>query len=143
MLRWANLSDTTALVSLYNLARDKQVETESSMRDWLEHGGALILENNQGQSLCALRWQEDDQGWRVDRIATLPEARGQSFGRWLMTKLEALAIRTNIQTLTLTLNDVRDDLLEYYQRMGYSIVTQSEDSVTLTKRVGGMWQVKC
>jgi hypothetical protein len=57
-----------------------------------------------------------------------------------MTKVEALAIRTNIPTLTLVLDEVREDLLAYYQRMGYSVVMQDKRSATLSKRVGGIWQ---
>ena len=141
-LRQANLQDAPSLTNLYNRARATQAETVQSMLVWLEHGGALLLESDANEMLCALRWQEEGAGWRVDRIATLPAARGQSYGRWLMTKVEALAIRTNISTLTLTLDEVRDDLLNYYQRMGYQITDQAEDSVTLEKRVGGMWQYK-
>lgn len=141
-LRQATLQDAPSLTTLYNRARDNQNETVQSMLGWLEHGGALLLESDENEILCALRWQEEGAGWRVDRIATLPAARGQSYGRWLMTKVEALAIRTNISTLTLTLDEVRDDLLTYYQRMGYQITQQGETSVTLEKRVGGMWQYK-
>ena len=141
-LRQANLQDAPSLTTLYNRARDTQAETVQSMLSWLEHGGALLLETDQKEILCALRWQEEGTGWRVDRVATLPASRGQSYGRWLMTKVEALAIRTNISTLTLTLDEVRDDLLTYYQRMGYQITEKGVESVTLEKRVGGMWQYK-
>lgn len=141
-LRKATLQDAAALAELYNLARDTKRETSETMLRWLEHGGALLLEAASGELLCALRWQEEGVGWRVDRVATLPAARGQSYGRWLMTKVEALAIRTNISTLTLTLDEVRDDLLSYYQRMGYTITEQRLAEVTLEKRVGGMWQYK-
>ncbi len=141
-LRWSALKDTAQLVELYNKARETKNETNSSMQDWLERGGGLILEDEDGQMLCAIRWCEEGEGWRVDRIATLPEARGRSYGRWLMTKVEALAIRNNIPTLTLSLYEVKDDLLHYYQRMGYQILEQSSTEVTLTKRVGGVWQYK-
>ena len=141
-LRQTTLKDTEALVQLYNQAREGKTETPQSMLAWLEHGGGLLLEDAEGKLLCAIRWREEGRGWRVDRIATLPKARGQSFGRWLMTKVEALAIRTNIPTLTLTLDEVRDDLLHYYERMGYRVVEQGENEVTLTKQVGGTWQYK-
>ena len=139
-LRQTTLKDTEALVQLYNHAREGGEETEASMLGWLESGGGLLLEDASGNLLCAIRWREEGRGWRVDRIATLPKARGQGFGRWLMTKVEALAIRTNIPTLTLTLDEVRADLLHYYERMGYRVLEQGESEVTLSKQVGGMWQ---
>jgi GNAT superfamily N-acetyltransferase len=140
-LRYAEFRDIHELLSLYKVALDKAV-TEDEMMHWLEGGGALVLENADGKMLCALRWREEDEGWRVDRVATIPEARAQGFGRWLMTKVEALAIRNNIPTLTLTLDETRDDLLHYYQRMGYSVVNQGQKTILLTKRVGGTWQRK-
>jgi GNAT superfamily N-acetyltransferase len=145
-LRSAEFKDVPELLELYEVALGKD-EDEETLVGWLERGGAFVLENAEGKMLCALRWREEASsegqgGWRVDRVATIPEARGQGFGRWLMTKVEALAIRTNISTLTLTLDEVRDDLLAYYQRMGYSLVKQDKNTVTLSKRVGGTWQRK-
>ena len=141
-LRQASLQDAASLVTLYTRARESSLETDATMREWLEHGGALLLENRSGEILCALRWCENGTGWSVDRIATLPEARGQGYGRWLMTKVEALAIRTNIPTLTLTLDEVRDDLTNYYLRMGYQVTGRTAHEVMLNKRVGGTWQYK-
>lgn len=145
-LRSAEFKDIPELLGLYKVALGK-AESEETLTGWLEQGGALVLENAEGNMLCALRWREEpnsegQDGWRVDRVATIPEARGQGFGRWLMTKVEALAIRTNIPTLTLTLDEVRDDLLAYYQRMGYEVVEKKPNEVTLSKRVGGTWQRK-
>jgi GNAT superfamily N-acetyltransferase len=140
-LRSAEFKDVPELLELYNVALGK-AEGEEELIAWLERGGAFVLENAEGKMLCALRWREDGDGWSVDRVATIPEARGQGFGRWLMTKVEALAIRTNIPTLTLHLDEVREDLLVYYQRMGYSVVRQDKQTVTLSKRVGGTWQRK-
>lgn len=140
-LRSAEFKDIPELLELYKVALGK-AESEETLTLWLEQGGAFVLENATGKMLCALRWREEGEGWRVDRVATIPEARGQGFGRWLMTKVEALAIRTNIPTLKLTLDEVRDDLLAYYQRMGYEVVERKANQVTLSKRVGGTWQRK-
>jgi len=142
-LRQAALQDAPKLVRLLERARDAGVTpSEAEVVMGLEHGGALVLENGAGDLLCALCWREDGTGWRLDRVATLPEARGQGYGRWLMTKVEALAIRANIPTLSLNLDEKRDDLLAYYGRMGYKSITESEGTVELEKRVGGMWQYK-
>jgi GNAT superfamily N-acetyltransferase len=141
-LRWAEFKDTDKLIALYNAARKTHDETSESMGAWLESGGALMQENSSGEILCAVRWRECPNGWQVDRIATRPDARGQGYGRWLMTKVEALAIRSNIPTLNLILDEARDDLLHYYQRMGYYVHEQNTDSLQLQKRVGGVWQYK-
>lgn len=142
-LRWAGEVDADRLVGLWRAAHQDEdaagmAENGEGMRGWLEHGGALMLEDPSGRALCAVRWRWGGDGWHVDRIATLPEARGQGFGRWLMTKLEALAIKRNVPTLTLTL--AKPDLLPYYRRMGYREDGRDGATVTLVKQVGGVWQ---
>lgn len=140
-LRRAGLKDATALTLLFRQARPGFEEDESEMLEWLTSGGALVLGGADGAPVCALRWREGEGGWLLDRIATLPEHRSQGYGRWLMTRVEALAIQRNISTLTLLLDETRDDLLTYYGRMGYRLA-EGEARVTLSKRVGGTWQYK-
>ena len=140
-LRSAGLADVAALAALYQRAWPEAGETRETVQDWLEQGGALVLEDAQGTLVCALRWREAENGWRVDRVATLPEERAQGFGRWLMTKLEALAIQRNIPTLHLHLSEAQADLLPYYRRMGYRTAkSEGESDGILSKRVGGTWQ---
>lgn len=142
-LRWATLKDADRLVHLFAAARPTEPEARPAMLGWLEQGGALLLEDSKGTPLCALRWREEGDGWRVDRIATLPDERGQGYGRWLMTKVEALAIRYNVPELKLTLD--QEELLPYYRRLGYRVVDAGDDDrsgVRLSKRVGGTWQVQ-
>jgi GNAT superfamily N-acetyltransferase len=141
-LRRAGQEDAAALSALFREARPEGDCSERGMRTWLEHGGALLLEDR-GHLLAALRWREEAAGWRVDRVTSLPQARGQGYGRWLMTKVEALAIRSNIPTLTLELDD--RELLPYYGRMGYRPDDDAAGEaglLTLRKRVGGTWQVQ-
>lgn len=144
-LRWAGEHDAASLCRLFRRARPEEPCAEQDMRAWLEHGGALLLEDH-GRLLAALRWTERADGWRVDRVASLPEERGKGYGRWLMTKVEALAIRTNIPRLTLELDDTA--LLPYYARMGYRPAEDAANDpteaerTTLAKRVGGVWQVQ-
>ncbi len=136
-LHSATYADVEALTHLYRAAWDES-EDERVVQGWLEQGGALTYVAGQ-TFVCALRWRETPYGWEVGRLATLPDYRGQGFGRWLMTRLEALAIQHNIPELELTLNEAQTDLLPYYTRMGYR--ARSPDApLTLCKRVGGVWQ---
>ncbi|MEX2502191.1 MAG: GNAT family N-acetyltransferase [Trueperaceae bacterium] len=158
-LRWAVETDAPALLELWRAAHheddasdDAWHEELADMRGWLEHGGAILLEDPDGAPLCAVRWRFLDRGWLVDTVATRPEAREQGFGRWLMTKLEALAIKRNVPTLTVAVHDPAR--LPYYHRLGYreveaddaarlqraSLVADVEAATVLAKRVGGTWQ---
>lgn len=154
-LREAELSDAQPLSELYaavaaaasvsggteaggNVYLDagRSTPSQSQMRAWLTSCGVLLVEDATGKPMAAVRYKNSPEGWEVDRIATLPSERGQGYGRWLMTKLEALAIRGNVKRLTL---DVQEpSLLPYYRRMGYR--TDADDPLRLSKRVGGVWQ---
>ena len=135
-IREAELDDAQGLASLYQQARPGEGETVATVRAYLGSGYSLLVEGGAGEVLAAVRWQPEGDGWAVDRVATLPTERGNSFGRWLMTRLEALAIRGNVKSLTLQLDD--ETLLPYYRRMGYQ--QAGDDQMGLSKRVGGTWQ---
>ena len=137
-LRAAIYADAGALTKLYQAAWNDPHEDETSVQGWLEGGGALTFVCD-GTFISALRWREAPYGWEVGRLATLPAYRGQGFGRWLTTHLEALAIQHNIPELRLMLTDSQTDLLPYYTRMGYR-PREVEAPLALSKRVGGVWQ---
>ena len=84
----------------------------------------------------AVRYREEDGGWRVEPIVTDPDQRGQGFGRWLMTTLEATAIRENVAFLALDVE--APTTLPYYRRLGYR--PHGQEELKLRKRVGGVWQ---
>ena len=137
-LKRATYADADALAVLYQKAWDDPAENEARIAAWLEEGGALTFVC-EGIFISALRWHEASYGWEVGRLATLPEYRGQGFGRWLTTRLEALAIQHNIPELRLSLSKTQTDLLPYYTRMGYR-PKDAERPLELSKRVGGVWQ---
>jgi len=148
-LREAELSDAARLAELYTTVANAAVDgstgtaaarptpTPQQMREWLTTAGVLLVEDTvTGRPLAAVRYKTAGDGWDVDRIATLPTERGQGYGRWLMTKLEALAIRGNVKCMTLDVHE--QSLLPYYRRMGYR--ADPDDPARLSKRVGGVWQ---
>jgi len=145
-LRWATTADAARLVTLWQVAYPDEPATVADMAAWLEHGGALTLQDNVGRLLAALRWREEGSGWRVDRVATRPDHRGQGYGRWLATKVEASAIRHNVPHLLLSIPSDDVEQAAYYARMGYQVVADDADPaprrVTLRKVVGGVWQTK-
>ena len=135
-LREATVADAAALADLYAVARPRLGLGAADFRAWLALNGALLVEEEVDGVGAALRYQEEGDGWRVEPIVTHPEHRGQAYGRWLMTKVEADAIRTNVPCLTLTLTDPA--VLPYYHRLGYR--PSGTDPLELSKRVGGVWQ---
>jgi ribosomal protein S18 acetylase RimI-like enzyme len=137
-LRRAEPADAEGLAALHHEVWD---ESPEDLTDWLHRGGALVLEDEK-RIVAAVLWLEEAGGWRLDRLATLPGYRGRGFGRWLMTKVEALAIRENIPAVFLYVEKERHDLLGYYRRMGYRVTEEEETRLLLRKPIGGSWQYK-
>ncbi len=140
-LRRAGVKDAERLTELAAAAYPADAPTVAEMADWLEQGGALYYEDNSGRPVSSLRWREEQGGWRLAPLRTVDSARGLGYGRWLMTQVEALAIRHNIPVLRVELRDPAD--LAYYRRLGYEPVPNGSGAVLdLSKRVGGTWQMR-
>src|SRR5690606_39777879 len=112
-LRDATLADAERLADLF-AAAGRPDRDAAAMRAWLTKGGALLVEREGGPVLAAVRWLPSDPGWRVERVTTRPDERGNGYGRWLMTKLEALAIKGNVPLLDLEVEE--DDEGPRHQR---------------------------
>ena len=131
-VRLAGLGDAAGITQL--LSSVGETTTPEEVNEDLEQGGALLLEDRAGRLLCALLWLETEHGWTLHQPAVLKEYQHQELDRWVLTKLEALAIQRNIPTLTMHLTDKA--FFPTYERIGYRL----KDDLTLSKRVGGTWQ---
>ena len=139
-LRWASRGDSERLHALFCEVRPgEQKEAPADLEEWLEHGGAILPEDEEGRLLSAVRWLDTPEGWLLDRICTREAARGLGFGRWLMTKVEALAIRHNVPLLTVRLPGAEEN--SYYERLGY-LVSRNGSGYIASKQVGGQWQLR-
>lgn len=146
-MRWVALNDAPRLAALWRAAYPEEAElhTSDALARALGQGGALAMQDPHGGLLAALRWRRERGAWRIERVATLPEARGQGYGRWLITKVEAFAIRQNVAVLLLTIPSDERDQVDYYRRMGYHPEAGEADAtgeITLRKELGGVWQRK-
>lgn len=135
-MRDATSADATRLSELWALARPDSGVGQHELKEWLASARAILLEDAGGRALAALRYREENGGWRVEPIVTDPGQRGQGFGRWLMTAVEADAIRENVAFLALNVDE--PSTLPYYRRLGYRQCGEHE--LELQKRVGGVWQ---
>ena len=137
-VRLAGLEDTSAVTQLLseNAREDERPKTPEEVEACIESGGALLFESS-STLLCALLWRETSDGWTLEQPTVSEPYRKQELDRWVLTKVEALAIQRNIPLLRMKLGD--ESLLPYYERMGYRL---EGDDLLLSKRVGGTWQYK-
>ncbi len=135
-VRLAELEDAPNVAQFLGEVREEST-TPEEVEVNLEQGGALLLEGS-GTLLCALLWLETPHGWTLEQPAVAEAYRDQELDRWVLTKLEALAIRRNIPFLRMKLRD--EALLAYFGRMGYRL--EAGRDLLLSKRVGGTWQTQ-
>ena len=128
-LRRAELTDAGSLAELF-------CASETEMQAWLETGGALLVENGKQRPVAAVRWQPQANGWRLEPPVVEQSDTEQAYDRWLLTKLEALAIKGNVARLDVALADPQQE--PYFQRLGYR--PAGEGAELWSKRVGGVWQ---
>lgn len=109
----------------------------AELSDCIEFGGVVWYETD-GNPVAVLCWREISGGWELRPIELRDASRDTPHDRWLLTHVEALAIRHNIPSLTIQLTDLGN--LDYYQRLGYE--PEFPGSRRLHRRVGGTWQLR-
>ncbi len=109
----------------------------AELSDCIEFGGVVWYETG-GSPVTVLCWREISGGWELKPIEPRDASPDTPYGRWLLTHVEALAIRHNIPSLTIQLTDQGN--LDYYQRLGYE--PEFPGSRRLLRRVGGTWQLR-
>lgn len=146
-VREARLRDAPAIAELYEQSWPEREVDEETIRGWLEHGGALMLEDDEGRAVSVLCWTEKPYGWQLDPLAIRADYREHGLERWLMTKAEALAIQDSVASLHLHfgkkyVGESYDDWLTFYRRLGYQVSEENEvdAEVHLSKQIGGTWQ---
>lgn len=102
----------------------------------IEFGGVIYFEDDSGP-LVMLCWREAAGGWELRPVVARPGRPGTPHDRWLLTHVEALAIRHNVPFLIMQLADSAD--AGYFQRLGYE--PEFPGSSRLIRRVGGTWQL--
>ena len=133
-LRRASIADADKLAAL---AAGAGTPDARQLSERIEHGGALYYEADQGP-LSLISWRDVAGGWDLAECSAVGGEDVQGHTRWLMTEVEALAIRLNVPRLSVTPSD--EDGAARYRRMGYE--PDADNSGRLSKRVGGQWQFR-
>lgn len=136
-LNRAGMADAPRLAALAGPDAEKDGTGRSVLDDCLEYGGALWFGGDDGP-VSLLCWREVQGGWELRPVRVAPGHDHFSHSRWLMTQVEALAIRMNVPRLAMTLTEPAD--VDLYRRMGYE--TEGHSAERLVRRVGGTWQLR-
>lgn len=107
------------------------------LSDCIEFGGVVYYEDEAGP-LALLCWREAAGGWELSPVIMRGGQAGTPHDRWLLTHVEALAIRHNVPFLMMQLTDPTD--LGYWRRLGYE--PEYPGASRLVRRVGGTWQLR-
>lgn len=131
----ASIADADKLAAL--AAGGTEAPDARQLSERIEHGGALYYEADQGP-LSLISWRDVAGGWDLAECTAVEGEDVLGHTRWLMTEVEALAIRLNVPRLSVT--PVDEEGAARFRRMGYE--PDADHSGRLSKRVGGQWQFR-
>ena len=90
-------------------------------------GQAFVLEDN--GALCGVAVLEDGpQGLFLDNIAVTPESQGTGLGRKMLAWIEAEGRRRGHARLWLYTNEVMEENIAMYQRLGFGETHRAEEA---------------
>jgi len=124
-LRFAEIADTSELVSLINVAFiPEQVAIDGDRIDaerlqgYLKTGKVLLLDQEQGLAGCVYAEVRGGRGY-IGLLAVRPELRGRGLGRKLMSSAEEYLADAGCQAVDLRTISARHDLVPMYKHLGY------------------------
>jgi ribosomal protein S18 acetylase RimI-like enzyme len=93
------------------------------------HAGAVILllrDEPDGELLGSV-WldPEDFETWHLGMLTVQPALQNRALGRTLLGEAEAFAVARGARRMTLSVVNIRDTLLAWYERRGYRLTGES------------------
>jgi ribosomal protein S18 acetylase RimI-like enzyme len=140
-LRPADESDFPAIVTLMNLAfrgaEGWSIEGEyitgertsiSLLTEEIAKGARYFLVNdNTAATLrgCVSLQPASPEKWYLGSLTVLPSLQNSGFGRELLTAAEQYAATQGARTIEMTVVNVRESLIAWYERRGYRRTTET------------------
>jgi len=88
----------------------------------------LLVHRNPGGAIIGTVWLEpvDDDAWYLGLFTIDPALQKQHLGRALLTAAESFAKAHGARSIRMGVLNVRDALIAWYQRRGYSLTGETE-----------------
>jgi ribosomal protein S18 acetylase RimI-like enzyme len=99
------------------LREDLAANRQAQILVWRDAAGEL-------QGHCWLEPSEDD-AWYLGLLSVRPDRQDQKLGRTLLTAAEAFAKARGARRMRMTVINVRDTLIAWYQRRGYALTGET------------------
>jgi len=124
-IRFGEIADTPALVSLINIAFiPEQVAIDGDridaerLRPYFKTGRLLVLEDDQGLAGCVYAEVRGARGY-IGLLAVRTELKGSGLGRKLMSSAEEYLANAGCEAADLRTISAREDLVPMYMHLGY------------------------
>lgn len=143
-LEMATNADLPAIVDLMNVAfrgaggeRSWSIETEyirgtrtseSLLQEEMAAGAHLLLVKDEATSAlkgCVSLKAKSPEVWYLGSLTVDPALQNAGFGRELLTASERYAARHGARTIEMTVVNVRDTLIAWYERRGYRLTGET------------------
>jgi ribosomal protein S18 acetylase RimI-like enzyme len=107
----------------------QRTDVDSLRRDLASQPGAriLTLRDTPGGDLLGSVWLEPagDGAWYVGMLTVRPDLQDRQLGRGLITAVETLAREAGVTRLRMTVINIRDTLIAWYERRGFALTGET------------------
>jgi N-acetylglutamate synthase-like GNAT family acetyltransferase len=130
-VRTATASDADAIAALVNRAYEVEAffvagdrTNAADVRRLMTEGRFLVIEPDTSGDIvgCVFTSIEGDRGY-FGMLAVAPDAQRRGLGRAMIEACEAAARAAGGRVMTIKVVNLRTDLLQRYQRLGYHVTT--------------------
>lgn len=141
-LQVAKETDLSAIVALMNAAfRGKEAEqgwsieggyitgdrtSESLLSEEIANGACFLLAKDEGTSALkgCVSLRKSSEKWYLGSLTVVPALQKAGFGRELLSAAEDYAALHGARVIEMTVVNVRDSLISWYQRRGYRLTDE-------------------
>jgi len=101
---------------------------QKSLQELLFQPGAIMLsaKNETGCPLGCVYLQQQEKRLYLGMLTVAPEMQGKGIGNQLLIAAEKYAKEINCNTITMTVIDVRFELVDWYKRKGYQTTGETK-----------------
>lgn len=105
---------------------DGQRTDVTSLKQWLQQGGEILLLEEDHQLLGCLQCQAhlDEKYYYIGMITIDPRQQNRGLGKKIIQYMESVAQQKNLRELRLTVIPVRQELVSWYQRLDFQFSGQ-------------------
>ena len=98
----------------------QRIDAEGVAADIGKTGSVIVLAEQDGQLLACCHLENTGEVCYFGMFSVAPQLQGDGIGKQLMQEAERMALAWQCTAMEMTVIDIRDELIAFYERRGYA-----------------------